>query len=279
MQFLQSISEMQSLAAGWRQEGVTIGFVPTMGNLHAGHLSLVEKARSVAHRVVVSVFVNPLQFNQSQDFAAYPRTLQADREKLAGCGVDAVFAPTEAEMYPRGREAVTVVDVPQLSEDLEGACRPGHFRGMATVVAKLFHIVQPDVAVFGEKDFQQLLIVRRMVADLNMPLEIIGMPTRREPDGLAMSSRNNHLTAAERKIAPGLYQVLQDVKQRIREGEQDYASLEKRAMAELQAAGFEPEYVAVRRPEDLQPPGADDEVVLLAAARLGKTRLIDNLRV
>lgn len=277
MKLVTRITEMQALARQWREAGQRIAFVPTMGNLHAGHLALVEQA--AADRVVVSIFVNPLQFNEPDDFADYPRTLDADRQRLADYPVDAVFAPDETELYPAGRDATTRVEVPLLSDILEGAARPGHFRGVTTVVAKLFHCVLPDVALFGEKDFQQLLVIRRMVADLDFPIEIIGCPTVREPDGLAMSSRNARFSAEERRRAPHLYRVLTGIRDRIRQGARDFAALEQQARRELETAGLEPEYVAVRRAADLAGPRAGDELVIVAAARLGATRLIDNLRV
>lgn len=279
MQLIHLPVEMQARASDWQQAGLKIAFVPTMGNLHPGHLSLVEKAMSVADRVVVSIFVNPLQFNESSDFAVYPRTLDSDLQQLADYRVDAIFAPNETELYPHGRDELTWVEVPSLSTMLEGASRPGHFRGVTTVVAKLFHIVQPQVAVFGEKDFQQLLVVRRMVADLNFPIEIIGLPTCREADGLAMSSRNTQLTATERQKAPALYRSLRTLRDKIRAGANDFDQLESQAMDELLREGMSPEYLSVRSARNLQLPRPADELVIVAAARLGQIRLIDNLRV
>ena len=279
MKPLTTITEMQALARRWHAAGQRIAFVPTMGNLHAGHLALVTEAASRAERLVVSMFGNPLQFNEPEDFSNYPRSLEADLQKLAAHPVDAVFAPGEAELYPAGREATTRVEVPVLSDILEGASRPGHFRGVTTVVAKLFHCVMPDVALFGEKDFQQLLVIRRMVADLDFPVEIVACPTVREEDGLAMSSRNARFSREERDRAPQLYQVLCAVRDRIRVGSSDYTALEQQARRELATAGLEPEYLAVRRAADLAEPRHGDELVIVAAARLGKTRLIDNLRV
>ena len=279
MNLITTIKEMQTLARQWRAAGQRIAFVPTMGNLHAGHLALVKQAAVGADRVVVSIFVNPLQFNERDDFTGYPRTLDADRQRLAGHPVDAVFAPDEAELYPAGRDATTRVEVPLLSDILEGASRPGHFRGVTTVVTKLFHCVLPDVALFGEKDFQQLLVIRRMVADLDFSVEIIGCPTVREPDGLAMSSRNARFSDEQRKRAPHLYRVLCAVRDRIRRGAGDFPALEQQANRDLVAAGLEPEYVAIRRAADLAEPRGGEELVIVAAARLGTTRLIDNLRV
>jgi pantoate--beta-alanine ligase len=279
MQLIHLPPEMQACASAWQQAGLKIAFVPTMGNLHAGHLSLVEKAMSVADRVVVSIFVNPLQFNESSDFDIYPRTLDSDLQQLAEYRVDAIFVPDEAGLYPRGREGLAWVEVPTLSTMLEGASRPGHFRGVTTVVAKLFHLVQPQVAVFGEKDFQQLLIVRRMVADLNFPIEIISLPTRREADGLAMSSRNTQLTTTERQKAPALYRSLQALRDKIRAGAKNFEQLESQARDELSREGLSTEYLCVRSAHTLALPSAGDELVIVAAARLGQVRLIDNLRV
>jgi pantoate--beta-alanine ligase len=280
MQTVASIAEVRSLVSAWRAAGLRVAFVPTMGNLHAGHIHLVSEARKRADKVVASIFVNPLQFGPSEDFAAYPRTLAADQEKLAAAGCDLLFAPTEQEMYPLGRDGLSHVEVPALSDILCGAFRPGHFRGVATVVSKLFNIVQPDVALFGEKDYQQLLVIRLMVRDLDMPVEIIGVPTVREADGLAMSSRNGYLGADERRLATEVYATLQALATRLREGAQDYTALEAAAVARLELAGFRPDYVSVRRAEDLSLPQVGERrLVVLVAARLGKTRLIDNLLI
>ncbi len=279
MQLIHSITEMQSYSSVWQQAGLKVAFVPTMGNLHAGHLDLVERAMQLADRVVVSIFVNPLQFNEDGDFEAYPRTLDDDMQKLGDYQVDAVFAPSENELYPQGRERITWVDIPELSAILEGSSRPGHFRGVATVVAKLFNCVQPQVAIFGEKDFQQLLVIQRMVADLNFPIEIIGMPTRREEDGLAMSSRNSRLSVEERKNAPVLYRALQMMRDNILAGEGDFAQLESQAMEQIAAEGMTPEYISVRSAKDLEVPQVSADLVIVAAARVGQTRLIDNILV
>lgn len=280
MQVLHTIAETRRQVRAWRSHGERVAFVPTMGNLHRGHLALLEQARGLAERVVVSVFVNPLQFGEGEDFNAYPRTLEADRAAVAESGADLLFAPNEAEMYPYGREGVARVEVPGVSEGLCGAFRPGHFTGVATVVAKLFHAVEPDVAVFGEKDYQQLVVIRRMVAQLDFPVAIAAGPTVREADGLALSSRNAYLTAEERAVAPRLYAVLQEARQRLVDGAADPGRVEGDAMDALAAAGFSPEYVSVRRADDLAPPGTEDtELVVLAAARLGRARLIDNLRL
>jgi pantoate--beta-alanine ligase len=276
------ISEIQSLRmqlGAWRRAGQRIALVPTMGNLHAGHLSLIEHARSQADRTVVSIFVNPMQFDRAEDLDAYPRTPEDDFQLLQAADVDLVFAPAVEAIYPRGMASNTRVEVPHLSSILEGASRPGHFVGVATIVAKLFNLVQPDVAIFGEKDFQQLLVIRRMVADLQLPIEVIGLPTMREPGGLAMSSRNQRLTSEERTQAPGLYATLLRVCERLRDGERDFESLEAQALQELRTRGFRPDYVSVRRVEDLAAPvGDDQDLVVLAAAWLGRTRLIDNIR-
>jgi pantoate--beta-alanine ligase len=250
-----------------------------MGNLHAGHLALVAEARRLAERVVVSIFVNPLQFGPQEDFGAYPRTLARDQELLAGAGTDLLFAPSVEVVYPRGQADQTRVEVPGISDILCGASRPGHFVGVATVVCKLFNMVQPDLAVFGEKDYQQLLVIRRMTLDLSLPVVIQGLATVREADGLAMSSRNGYLTAQERARAPTLYLTLQRCAEWLRQG-LDIAAVEGLAGEEITAAGFGPDYVSVRRATDLGLPQVGDrELVILAAARLGRARLIDNLRV
>ena len=281
---IESPRALRARIAGWRARGWRIAFVPTMGNLHEGHLDLVRKAKTLGDRVVVSLFVNPLQFGPNEDFARYPRSFEADREKLAALAVDLLFAPREESLYPHGREQLTRVIPPALGEWLEGAFRPGFFHGVATVVGKLFNLVQPDVAVFGEKDFQQLLVVRKMVADLDFPVVIESAPTRREADGLAMSSRNAYLDAQARQTAPLLYASLQQAKRRIEAGEAVNA-VEQAAIEALQQAGFAVDYFTLRRADDLLPPdfsraGAEHSgqaLVLLAAARLGATRLIDNL--
>lgn len=260
-----------------RAQGKRIAFVPTMGNLHAGHRRLVEEARRRADAVVVSSYVNPLQFGPQEDFASYPRTPAEDRALLAHAGVDLLYAPDEREIYPRGRALQTQVEVPRLGDILCGAFRPGHFRGVATVVARLFNLVAPDVAVFGKKDYQQLLIIRLMVADLGLPIEIADVDIVRETDGLALSSRNNYLSTKERRAAPVLYATLKRVRERIQEGA-PRTTVEQAAVTELQATGFRPDYVSVRRANDLSEPGPDDRaLIVLAAARLGRTRLIDNL--
>lgn len=280
MLICSDIPNLRQSVQAWKSKGERVAFVPTMGNLHAGHLQLVQAARARADRVVVSVFVNPLQFNEAADFNAYPRTLEDDVHLLREARADLLFVPTVDVMYPHGQVSNTKVIVPGLTDVLEGECRPGHFTGVSTVVAKLFNMVQPDLALFGEKDFQQLMLIRRMVADLDMPVAIEGLPTVREADGLAMSSRNSRLSADERRIAPAIYQTLCRLRDLLLQGDRQYASLEQLAVAELDRAGFRAEYIAVRRAADLQPPASGDtQLVLLLAAHLGKTRLIDNLPV
>jgi pantoate--beta-alanine ligase len=271
---------LQARLEGWRREGLRVGFVPTMGNLHAGHLDLVRAAAARTDRVVVSIFVNPLQFGPGEDFASYPRTLAEDLEQLAREDCDLVFTPGEETMYPLGRDGTTRVDVPALSGILCGASRPGHFSGVATVVSKLFNLVKPQLAVFGEKDCQQLAVIRRMTAELCFPIEILGVPTRREPDGLAMSSRNRYLRQDERASAPVLYASLQAVAQGLAAGRRDFVALQQAAMDNMRSAGLEPEYLEIRRRDGLErPEPGDRQLVILAAARLGRARLIDNLVV
>jgi len=277
---VERIAELRQVVRQWRGEGARVGFVPTMGSLHAGHMSLLSAARFRADRVIASVFVNPLQFGPNEDFERYPRSPVEDSALLAEAGCDLLFLPAVDEIYPDGRESATRISVRPLCEILEGAHRPGHFDGVATVVAKLFGIVQPDVAVFGEKDYQQLAVIRRMTADLDIPVEIVGAPTVRSPDGLAMSSRNRYLSAQERAVAPGIHATLKGAAARIDQGERDYAALMAGGIGQLRAAGFQPDYFEIRDAATLQPPGAGTrELVILVAARLGKARLIDNLRV
>jgi pantoate--beta-alanine ligase len=279
MHLLEQVAELRQRVAAWRRSGARVAFVPTMGNLHLGHLTLVRVARTQADRTVASIFVNPLQFGPREDLAAYPRTLERDREMLAAEGTDLLFAPAVEAVYPRGQEAQTRVEVPGLSGILCGASRPGHFTGVATVVCELFNMVQPDLAVFGEKDFQQLLVIRRMTEDLSLPVEIQGVPTVREADGLALSSRNGYLTADERGRASAIYRALQAARDRLVEGTAMDA-VEAAGREVLSRAGLVPDYFSVRRSEDLaEPQVADRELVVLAAAHLGQARLIDNLRV
>src|SRR5512139_2715012 len=280
MQTVTTIDELRDVTNGWRKTGERIVFVPTMGNLHRGHTALIDAAKQQADRVIASIFVNPLQFGRGEDFGSYPRTPEADSAALAAHGTDLLFMPSESEIYPYGRDDVTMVDVPGITELLCGESRPGHFRGVATVVSKLFNIVQPDVALFGLKDFQQVAVLRRMVRDLNFPIEIIGVPTVRDSDGLALSSRNGYLTADERQRAPLLYQMLCYVAGRMKSGDRDFAAIEIEAAQRLADGGFEPDYVAIRGQEDLEPPSENARaLIVLAAARLGKARLIDNLLI
>lgn len=280
MQFCQSINDIRQQVAGWKVAGERVALVPTMGNLHAGHLELVAQARQQAKRVVVSIFVNPLQFNETEDFEAYPRTADEDQQKLDAAGIDALFMPFIDEIYPRGQAPACKVIVPGLGDVLEGEWRPGHFTGVATVVNKLFNMVQPDMAMFGEKDFQQLVLIQRMVEDLNMPLEIVAVATTRESDGLAMSSRNSRLTSDQRVLAPALFQCLVRVQERLEQGSREFSVLESEAMDWLKIQGLLPEYVAIRRTGDLEKPEPSDrKLVILGAARLGGTRLIDNIRL
>lgn len=279
MDLFHTVADVRRRIAEWRRDGDTVALVPTMGNLHPGHLSLVREARRHADKVVVSVFVNPTQFGPGEDFDSYPRTLDADAAQLRSEGVELLFAPSVEEMYPLG-ENRTWVDVDDLGDYLCGADRPGHFRGVTTVVSKLFHIVWPDVAVFGEKDFQQLAILRRMTAEMLFPIRIVGAPTDREADGLARSSRNGYLSDAERARAPLLQQHLQDARRAIERGERDYRALETRISVSLAEHGFDVDYVTVADALTLAPAGPRDrELVIAAAARLGKPRLIDNLTV
>jgi pantoate--beta-alanine ligase len=263
----------------WRASGARIGLVPTMGSLHEGHMSLLEAARQRSDRVIASVFVNPLQFGPGEDFERYPRTPDDDQRLLADAGCDLLFMPSVKEIYPDGPSA-TRVTVKALSEILCGAVRPGHFDGVATVVAKLFGIVQPDLAVFGEKDYQQLAIIRRMTADLDLPVEVVGAPTVRSPDGLAMSSRNRYLSEAERAVAPRIHETLCAVAARIQSGQRTFAALEAFGASELRATRMQPDYFEIRDAATLlEPQASSRELVILTAARLGKARLIDNLRV
>jgi len=263
-----------------RMEGKRIALVPTMGNLHDGHMTLVDEAKTHADVVVVSIFVNPMQFDRADDLARYPRTLQEDCEKLKKRGADIVFAPTPDEVYPQGMTEQTFVEVPGLSSMLEGASRPGHFRGVSTVVSKLFNLVQPDVACFGEKDYQQLALIRKMVADMGYDIDIIGVPTVRAKDGLALSSRNGYLTSDQRKIAPGLSKVMNAMAEKLRAGERDLDALIAAAREELSEKGFRPDDLQIRDADTLLALSpASKRAVILMAAWLGQARLIDNQTV
>jgi pantoate--beta-alanine ligase len=280
MLMIQDIAQLRALIRQWRNAGERVAFVPTMGNLHQGHLQLVDTAKQRADRVIVSIFVNPMQFGANEDLDNYPRTLEQDCQGLTEHGADAVFTPTPQLMYPRGLDVQTFVEVPLLGDFHCGASRAGHFRGVSTVVTKLFNLVQPDIACFGQKDYQQLAIIRQMVADLSMPIEIIGVATTRADDGLALSSRNGYLTAEQRATAPALYRVLQWMKQELNQGFSDLRLLEQQAKDQLSAAGFRPDYVNISNRQTLVPAvDLTSPLVILAAAHLGTTRLIDNIEV
>ncbi|SCX32737.1 pantoate--beta-alanine ligase [Pseudomonas sp. NFACC25] len=280
MNTVKTVRELRAAVAHARKAGKRIGFVPTMGNLHSGHASLVSKAVQQADFVVASIFVNPLQFGAGEDLDKYPRTLTADQEKLLQAGCNLLFAPTVEEMYPGGMTGQTRVSVPQLSEGLCGASRPGHFEGVATVVSKLFNMVQPDMAVFGQKDYQQLAVIRAMVHDLNMPIQIIGEPTVRADDGLALSSRNGFLSEEQRAIAPVLYRSLSQIAAAIKSGDHDFARLRAEQVQQIEAAGLRLDYLEVRQGVHLRAATAEDrDIVILVAAFLGTTRLIDNLHL
>jgi len=275
---VDSVAGLREQMAKSRQGGKRIALVPTMGNLHAGHIHLMQEARQHAQAVVASIYVNPLQFGPNEDFDAYPRTPGHDKVALLAAGVSVVFVPSDSVMYPRGRSAQTVIEVPGLSEDLCGAFRPGHFRGVTTAVHRLLTLVAPDVAIFGKKDYQQLMLIRLMVADLGIPVEIVGVDTVREPDGLALSSRNTYLGASERQTAPQLFETLCALRDRVLRHGSLTKEAEEAAMESLISHGFRPDYVSVRRQSDLAVPQPEDRrLVVLAAAWLGRTRLIDNV--
>ncbi len=276
MQIVTSVAALRDVIRQWRQAGLSVGFVPTMGNLHAGHIKLVSTARQQADKVVVSVFVNPTQFGPNEDFASYPRTEQQDQEKLLASGADLLFLPSVTEIYPQATQ--TGISVSGLSALHCGANRPGHFDGVALVVCKLLNMVQPDLLLLGEKDFQQLTLIRQMVADLNIPITVQGVATVREDDGLAMSSRNGYLSEQQRQQAPKLYQALCAARDDILAGYDDYPAVAEQQRQNLQQAGFAVDYFSICRSADLLPAYASDSnLLILAAARLGKTRLIDNL--
>ncbi|WP_290703177.1 pantoate--beta-alanine ligase [Amphritea sp.] len=280
MQTIFSIAELREVLGAERRAGKRIGFVPTMGNLHTGHIQLIHQSNNNADITVASIFVNPLQFGENEDLDAYPRTLSADQEKLAAAGCDYLFAPNSKEVYPNGQVIQTLIEVPGISEIHCGASRPGHFRGVATVVCKLFGMVQPDVAIFGEKDFQQLMVIRRMAEDLFLPVEIQGSPIARAQNGLALSSRNGYLTPEELATAPALNQVIRMTIAAISAGRRDYLNLQEEALIALEEAGFKRDYYNICNRFDLQPAQPQhSELVLVAAAYLGKARLIDNMVV
>ncbi|CAI8794647.1 MULTISPECIES: pantoate--beta-alanine ligase [Pseudomonas] len=280
MNTVKTVRELRAAVARARGEGKRIAFVPTMGNLHSGHVALVTKAAQRADFVVASIFVNPLQFGAGEDLDKYPRTLAADQEKLLQAGCHLLFAPSVEEMYPDGMAGQTRVSVPQLSEGLCGASRPGHFEGVATVVSKLFNMVQPDLAVFGQKDYQQLAVIRALVHDLNMPIQIIGEPTVRAEDGLALSSRNGFLSPDQRAVAPVVYRVLSQIAEAIKQGRRDFPALIGEQLKQLEAAGLRPDYLEIRHAKTLRSAlNEDRDLVILVAAFLGTTRLIDNLHL
>lgn len=276
MQKVTTIIELRGLLQQWRQQGLTIAFVPTMGNLHAGHIKLVTEAGNKADKVIVSIFVNPTQFGVGEDFESYPRTEVIDQEKLLKAGADLLFMPAVFEMYTN--TPATTITIKGLSDMHCGAHRVGHFDGVATIVSKLFNIVQADVALFGEKDFQQLAIIKKMVQDLNIPITIHGVATEREFDGLAMSSRNSFLTTAQRQVAPMLYMTLSLARKEIMDGRLTFNAIETKSRADLELAGFKVDYFSICRADNLEPAAEhDSELVILAAAKLGKPRLIDNI--
>jgi pantoate--beta-alanine ligase len=280
MNTVKTVRELRAAVARARSEGKRIALVPTMGNLHSGHTALVTKATQRADFVVASIFVNPLQFGPNEDLATYPRTLAADQEKLLQAGCHLLFTPTVEEMYPHGMADQTIVRVPVVSEGLCGGSRPGHFDGVSTVVSKLFNMVQPDLAIFGQKDFQQLAVISALVRDMNMPIQIIGEPTVRAADGLALSSRNGYLTEAERATAPLLYRVIKQIGDALQKGEKNYSQLLDDGKKALETAGLRPDYLEIRQAVSLRPATPDDQdLVVLGAAFLGKTRLIDNLHL
>lgn len=280
MQLYHHIQELRSALAAARAAGKRIAFVPTMGNLHAGHISLVQAAHSHGEFIVASIFVNPMQFGANEDYDSYPRTLEADADKLAAAGTDALFAPSVNEMYPGGLSSQTVVKVSGLTDKLCGKARPGHFDGVATVVTKLFNIVQPDTAIFGQKDFQQLMVIRQMVADLNMPINVVGITTARADSGLALSSRNGYLNDRQSRAAAGIYATLTNIRDAIINGDTNFDALIVSASKYLQENGFEVNYVAICNTDTLKPASSTTtNKVILIAAKLGGTRLIDNLLV
>ncbi|AHG19418.1 pantoate--beta-alanine ligase [Chania multitudinisentens RB-25] len=280
MVIIETLPLLRQQVRRWRQEGKRIALVPTMGNLHEGHMALVKEARARADVVVVSIFVNPMQFERPDDLAHYPRTLQEDCEKLNRRDVDLVFAPAPAEVYPQGLNEQTYVDVPGISTMLEGASRPGHFRGVSTIVSKLFNLVQPDLACFGEKDYQQLALIRKMVADMGYDIDIVGVPIVRAKDGLALSSRNGYLTAEERQVAPQLSKIMRALTEQLSNGERHLDHLLEQSAEKLRAAGFIPDELFIRDADTLQPLNVDSRrAVVLMAAWLGKARLIDNQQV
>jgi len=280
MKTVLTLDELRNDISAWKKQGLSIALAPTMGNLHAGHLSLLQEARRLADRTVVSIFVNPIQFGKGEDYEKYPSTLGKDQDNLAANHLDLLFAPDLKQLYPGGVETDTRVTVPEISNILCGQFRPGHFSGVATVVTKLFINVQPDFALFGEKDYQQLLVIRRMVKELCFPIEVVGMPIMRETDGLAMSSRNAYLDPWQRSRAPLIYRALREAAEELSRNPDSLHAIEESSLRKLAGEGFRPEYFTVRRAADLAPPKVgDDRLIILTAAWLGSARLIDNLRV
>ena len=275
-----SVIELHQYVQHWKDHGQSIAFIPTMGNLHAGHMSLIEKGQSLCDRSLCSIFVNPMQFGANEDFNHYPRTLDSDIEQLEAIGCDLVYLPTASELYPKGLEQISQVQVTDLTDHYEGAHRPGHFTGVATVVLKLFNIVNPDVSVFGKKDYQQYRIISKMVADLNLDVQIIGQETTREASGLATSSRNQYLDSEQTRTAALIYQLLNDCAGQISAGERDFKAVEAHAIGRLDEAGFKTDYFAVCNAETLLPASAEDRnLVILVTAELGETRLLDNIEI
>ena len=275
-----SVIELHQYVQHWKDHGQSIAFIPTMGNLHAGHMSLIEKGQSLCDRSLCSIFVNPMQFGANEDFNHYPRTLDSNIEQLEAIGCDLVYLPTASELYPEGLDKITQVQVTDLTDHYEGAHRPGHFTGVATVVLKLFNIVNPDVSVFGKKDYQQYRIISKMVADLNLDVQIIGQETTREASGLATSSRNQYLDSEQTRTAALIYQLLNDCAGQISAGERDFKAVEARAIGRLDEAGFKTDYFAVCNAETLLPASAEDRnLVILVTAELGETRLLDNIEI
>ena len=275
-----SVTELRQYVQHWKDHGQSIAFIPTMGNLHAGHLSLIEKGQSLSDRTICSIFVNPMQFGPNEDWDHYPRTLAKDIALLEASGCDLVYLPTASELYPEGLERISQVQVTNLTDHYEGAHRPGHFTGVATVVLKLFNIVKPDVSVFGKKDYQQYRVISKMVEDFNLEVQIIGQETRREVSGLATSSRNQYLDEAQKEKAALIYQVLQQTAQQIDKGERDFETLQVRAIEGLEEAGFKTDYFSICNAENLLPATTKDrDLVILVTAAIGQTRLLDNIEI
>ena len=279
MHRVRHIREIRAQVEDWKRLNLKIGFVPTMGNLHAGHLTLIDQARQHCDRLVASIFVNPMQFGENEDFDNYPRTIEADCKELMEHDCDLVFLPDNDSLYPRGLDDITVVDVAPVNQDFEGAFRPGHLQGVATIVLKLFHLVQPDLAVFGKKDYQQWRMIEKMVRDLNLAIDVMGVETVRESGGLALSSRNQYLGAEERSAAGEIYRQLSVIAGAVRDGDGAFATLSERARDELEDSGFIVDYVDICHRETLQTATASDPLVILIAAQLGATRLIDNMEI